>query len=688
MPDVRPQPIRVDSPLSNSSLNVAHTYMARERELNGLIGSTPPNASVQMDKPRTNSKTKPASLRFFVVDDPKQLKDKAQLKANRQHVMHDYLDKERQNPHSADIRITKAGRKRKRSSVKSSSNPAAPSNIFAKQTQTTAVVRSERSPPTLPTEEDVVSTAHMPSPEVVLPKPVKFVDDISPLVRGIAGGFDNSRYLRVSPESIPGPIAQAYLGSNIQPFDCWPTLGDPTLSVEQLKWSCSRHFGSYGISQHWIPELLKAKHAFLSTICISASHDDIMMRGQQAPHERKPYGSTDRLKVRSEVLGLINQALADPAMQTTDATLMSVLHVLNSEIMGCDDRIMRIHQHGLDDLVKERGGLGKLGIDGQLASILTITMFLISALRETEPDPIYARYARQHRAVSHNTSRQIPESPLYVRPTGYETIKRAVQETSPTFHLLELLRRIPAAFLQEENNPLGALPGAISSVTSLRDQIFALPSSDTLAFPSTHTRCQYEALRLTALVYSHALASRIPFSSASAQLSRVYNSSTAHCNLSSDHLHNSDIGSLSWHILIKTALIRTNLSDCWGHMAGVLFFITLIAGACANPDSDCNKSRRELSVEEEEGRKWLAAITVRCSIVLSFEFGEVVLETLKRLVSIERVLGEGGGSSSRSSLRYDDGDAGIKVHGRSYGPAEVPLAQHTFADYAQDFMAG
>ncbi|KAI5370323.1 hypothetical protein Slin14017_G012020 [Septoria linicola] len=57
------------------------------------------------------------ALQFLVVGDPRQLKDKARLKAIRQHVMHKYLEKERQKPSSSDIRITKAGNSRKRRKV-------------------------------------------------------------------------------------------------------------------------------------------------------------------------------------------------------------------------------------------------------------------------------------------------------------------------------------------------------------------------------------------------------------------------------------------------------------------------------------------------------------------------------------------------------------------------------------------
>lgn len=78
------------------------------------------------------------------------------------------------------------------------------------------------------------------------------------------------------------------------------------------------------------------------------------------------------MKVRGEVIAMINQAMQDPQLQTADATIVSVLHLLNSEIMGCDDTVMMIHQQGLHNMIRQRGGLDQLGVDGQLASILTM----------------------------------------------------------------------------------------------------------------------------------------------------------------------------------------------------------------------------------------------------------------------------------------------------------------------------
>ena len=69
---------------------------------------------------------------------------------------------------------------------------------------------------------------------------------------------------------------------------------------------------------------------------------------------------------------MVAESMKDPEMQIADETIIAILHLLNSDIMGCDDRDMRIHQNGLLSMVQQRGGLEKLGVSGQLASVLTV----------------------------------------------------------------------------------------------------------------------------------------------------------------------------------------------------------------------------------------------------------------------------------------------------------------------------
>lgn len=91
-----------------------------------------------------------------------------------------------------------------------------------------------------------------------------------------------------------------------------------------------------------------------------------------APSERKRYDSMEQIRIRGEVISMVNSAMEDPKQATADATIVAVLHLLNSEIMGCDDTVMSIHQQGLLQMTTKRGGLNHLGVDGHLASILTM----------------------------------------------------------------------------------------------------------------------------------------------------------------------------------------------------------------------------------------------------------------------------------------------------------------------------
>lgn len=97
-----------------------------------------------------------------------------------------------------------------------------------------------------------------------------------------------------------------------------------------------------------------------------------MTRASKPVHLRPAHESLERARVRSEVTQMVQECLEDPEMATADATIIAVLHLLNSEIMGCNDSFMRAHQKGLHVMVQQRGGLMGLGVNGQLASISTM----------------------------------------------------------------------------------------------------------------------------------------------------------------------------------------------------------------------------------------------------------------------------------------------------------------------------
>lgn len=335
-----------------------------------------------------------SGLLFVTVNHPNELKNnKTQMREIRGHVMHTYLDKEGQKPESRDPRVNGAGQNHKKrqrprsrpSSSNTSSNPNDPKNIFRRDLsrRTPDSTNSNGSGYETSGSESVASTRERPAqfngsqnrtstaPPASRTRLYNGSRNGPSLVHGFSDNdMESLSYMKAQHEKLPFP--QNNIGGGLEPFAMWPDFFDNPGHLNNLKWSCSKRFGSRSLSMHWIPTMLRARHAFLSTLCISSAHDDIMMRALH-PTEMETSGSyIQRIHVRTGVIKLINESLNDPEMRIADETIIAVLHVLNSEVMGCNDQSMQIHQDGLLRMVQERGGLERLGVGGQLAAILTM----------------------------------------------------------------------------------------------------------------------------------------------------------------------------------------------------------------------------------------------------------------------------------------------------------------------------
>ena len=71
--------------------------------------------------------------------------------------------------------------------------------------------------------------------------------------------------------------------------------------------------------------------------------------------------------VKTEVIEMVNESLADPITQYSDETLMSIDLLLCSEIVTANEWILDIHENGITKILIHKGGLDKLGIHGELA---------------------------------------------------------------------------------------------------------------------------------------------------------------------------------------------------------------------------------------------------------------------------------------------------------------------------------
>ena len=306
---------------------------------------------------------------------------------------------------------------------------------------------------------------------------------------------------------------------------------------------------------------------------------------------------------------------------------------------------------------------------------------MIAVMRESIPYREYIEFASKQNTKIPQDVLRLPESPIYSRPQGFRNLTDKYDLTSPMYQLLDNLRTMTNQFYIENSQRSPNMPSPFrtakfwehsdETVSTLYGKIFAIRPAAEQDFDSMGERYMFEAVRLTSLIYAHALANKISFSKAATQ---VRSSSTA-----ADDQSEPD----PMPIQVMKALMRTDVSYVWDHLAGVLFWVTLIAGAAANPGPLANEDRVGV---DEDARKWITAISVRCCIVLSFEYGASVLETLKRLLATEIVLGETESVDDNATSVPHEGTSSGNGE-QSFGPAEPPPLQRGFADFAQEFLS-
>jgi len=356
------------------------------------------------------------------------------------------------------------------------------------------------------------------------------------------------------------------------------------------------------------------------------------------------------------VISMINTSLDDPQQRTSDATIIAVLNMLNSEMIGCDTSALKTHQRGLNKMISMRGGLDKLGVLGHLARTVTVTMLSSAVLQEGPADDMYLLFAQMRTSTPPSNDMMFPESPIYCG-RRYSTVAQTLG-ASESLTLLELLRRMTCVFQAHDSSNNEVLK-------YLHSQVWDFESELPEGMPSRQDRMN-EAIRLTARVYADALVNNVNFSRASSFPSR-----TGHSTAQGHAEHPAAFVEIVRH------LRHTDLDRIWGGLSGVLFWIALVAGAAAKKakTKDINEAA-DLAIEreEEEARQWLAAVAVRCSIILGFEHGAATLGCLRNMLDIQNRL-------SRRCLKQQRRQQVI------IGPGRKPVAPNGFSDFALEFLA-
>ncbi|KAF2120439.1 hypothetical protein BDV96DRAFT_485209 [Lophiotrema nucula] len=522
----------------------------------------------------------------------------------------------------------------------------------------------------------------IPSPEnqlVRMPQPVDMaILEQAPMVRP-----PRTDVKLVYDATAPRPFQS--VGKSVDPFKTMHQANHPSISVEYLKFHCSRAFGTRAMGQHWIPTLVKSPHAFLSTLCIASAHHDAVSDMQ--------FESLHTTALRQEVIHLISQNLVNPSSRIDDYNIIAVTQLIASEMIAGGEATLDYHEAGVAKMVTQRGGLNQLGVKGRLASTLSWVSLESAVLRETKPRSMYADFCTSAQTKNYPPTATIPESPLFCPRSDLNTVKRSSRSSSSprTLDLLKDIRMMMEFFLHETKHSRQnsqSLKNLYKKITTEYPSAADMQKTTVL----TVSDWTYEAVRIAAVIQATAMVRRIPLSEAlkvSAHTNAptsLYSSSNA--SKSSDSLvsptairHDSPLTSFSTSpsyvtsadsnfssyfppqskstskfsisssttdfssffpapaapaptgpsallANLKTALDNSDLSDVWNDMAGVLFWISLVVGAASR------KSDKVL-------KKWFSALAIRCSIVLCFEHPEAIHSTLLRMTEFVEAAGYG-----------------------------------------------
>ncbi|KAJ4350073.1 uncharacterized protein N0V89_008694 [Didymosphaeria variabile] len=153
---------------------------------------------------------------------------------------------------------------------------------------------------------------------------------------------DNSEYPFPSAASIPGA----------------ENLDD----LRELYLKNSNFFDADDLSAcRWMGMLCSNRMSFLSQISVVCVYQDVS-DGYLDDTALTIYAKTKLMKLLTDNLNT----------HTDDFTILSIVHLLVSEIGGQNEDVFDVHQEGLVRIVQQRGGIANLGVDYPIATFLIV----------------------------------------------------------------------------------------------------------------------------------------------------------------------------------------------------------------------------------------------------------------------------------------------------------------------------
>ena len=109
-------------------------------------------------------------------------------------------------------------------------------------------------------------------------------------------------------------------------------------------------------------EIVSSKDLTISNACLTALYQSILGRRFEA--------DPVVLNIRGSVLQFINSSLRRRNDYIDDSTIISIIHQMYYDCFMSSKSVIFAHLNGLHHIVRIRGGLRMLGLDGDLAHML------------------------------------------------------------------------------------------------------------------------------------------------------------------------------------------------------------------------------------------------------------------------------------------------------------------------------
>lgn len=407
------------------------------------------------------------------------------------------------------------------------------------------------------------------------------------------------------------------VGRGADVLNTMPEFSNPKISVWDLKRRFDDLMLTDSMRKFYFPAMDGCRHAFLSTACIKATYSD-MLNGfvEESPAT---------LYIKEEVYTMIRESLEDPKRQSEDGMFQCIGQLLASEIVMGEEDVMMTHEHGLDRIAEHRGGLDKFGGHGVISNAISSIVLLSTILREGQAPTRFVEHMNSP-AAERNTT-HIAESPIFCPRNDFYSISSQVSDG--TLQILRDMREMTDLFVNSES---------IVRQQTLRDE-FPYPRDLSSRFWSFHNRMLdlppnsdpstfnnpegggggpdhvYEACRHAAILYSYAIAARVPISTAGQYFEHAYPQMAVQVDPSqctpsffdaaetpstsggdgiaaltpvssstTTATTPSCVSSAHPAVAILAAIQRTpNVQDAWGDLVGVLLWVTLVATTAARP---------------------------------------------------------------------------------------------------------